>query len=313
MKRWVLIAIAAFCTAGFVALGVWQVERRAWKLALIERVEARAHATPVEAPGPGEWRGLTRENAEYRHVTLTGRFLVGRETRVRAVTELGEGFWLMAPMETDRGFSVLVNRGFVPQGWRVTDATSVQAARDGEAASPNAEGASRGADVSASNTTVTTAATATATNSAATSAASTAVTSSAATPIVLAATTDAATLNATPADITVASVGAEIVTVTGLLRITEPHGAFLRANAPADNRWYSRDVEAIANAQHLADTAPYFVDAEAAPGAVADVSRPPVPGLTVVQFRNSHLQYAITWFALALMALGLGVRVARNR
>jgi surfeit locus 1 family protein len=72
-------------------------------------------------------------------------------------------------------------------------------------------------------------------------------------------------------------------------------------------------VEAISNAQHLTGTAPYFIDAEAANAAGSDSSRPPVAGLTVVQFRNSHLQYAITWFALALMALALGVRVARNR
>jgi surfeit locus 1 family protein len=38
-----------------------------------------------------------------------------------------------------------------------------------------------------------------------------------------------------------------------------------------------------------------------------------VAGLTVIHFRNSHLQYVFTWFTLALMALWLGVRVARAR
>src|ERR1700749_1282323 len=106
MKRWLLIAVAAFATVGFGALGVWQVERRAWKLALVERVEQRIHAAPVAAPGPQDWPAITRDNAEYRRVTATGRFLYGRQTRVRAVTELGEGFWLMAPLRTDRGFTV---------------------------------------------------------------------------------------------------------------------------------------------------------------------------------------------------------------
>ena len=262
MKRWLLLAIAAFATVGFIALGVWQLERRTWKLALIERVEARVHAAPVAAPRPAEWPSLTRENAEYRHVRLMGRYLEDRQTLVRAVTELGEGFWLMAPLETESGFTVLVNRGFVPQGWRDTDAPTVQAARVGDAAPPNAEGAAR----------------------------------------------------AHPSDAPGAAREPQgQVIVTGLLRISEPRGAFLRANAPADNRWYSRDVEAIANAKHLTGAAPYFVDAEAPDGAAPDSSRPPVAGLTVVHFRNSHLQYVFTWFALALMALVLGVRVARTR
>lgn len=88
--------------------------------------------------------------------------------------------------------------------------------------------------------------------------------------------------------------------VTGLLRVSEPHGAFLRANDPAANRWYSRDTAAIAKARHLGSVAPYFVDADAAlhPGAY------PVGGLTVVAFPNNHLVYAITWYALAAMLAG---------
>jgi surfeit locus 1 family protein len=54
--------------------------------------------------------------------------------------------------------------------------------------------------------------------------------------------------------------------VTGLLRMTEPHGGFLRHNDPAANRWYSRDVQAIAAARGLTHVAPYFIDAEAVPG-----------------------------------------------
>ena len=241
MKRWLLIAIAAFATVGFGALGAWQVERRAWKLALIERVDARIHAAPAAAPEPAEWPALSRDSAEYRRVVATGHFLADRQTLVQAVTERGAGFWLMEPLQTDRGFVVLVNRGFVPTGWRESAAT------------------------------------------------------------------------ATSAPAAVGSPANTAVTVTGLLRITEPKGAFLRRNAPAENRWYSRDVEAISHAQHLTGTAPYFIDAEADAHTAAESGQPPIAGLTVVQFRNSHLQYAITWFTLALMALGLGVRVARTR
>ncbi len=37
--------------------------------------------------------------------------------------------------------------------------------------------------------------------------------------------------------------------MTGLLRLSEPKGAFLRSNDPKDDRWYSRDVAAIAAAR----------------------------------------------------------------
>lgn len=89
------------------------------------------------------------------------------------------------------------------------------------------------------------------------------------------------------------------VMLTGLLRITEPGGAFLRNNDPATGRWYSRDVQAIAQQQKLADVAPYFVDADAVPNADKTA---PVAGLTVVAFHNNHLVYALTWYALALMS-----------
>src|SRR5690606_36624396 len=74
------------------------------------------------------------------------------------------------------------------------------------------------------------------------------------------------------------------VTVTGLLRITEPGGALLRAIDPAADRWYSRDVAAISEARGLGRVAPYFLDADAAPNRGGY----PVGGLTVVRFRDPH-------------------------
>ena len=89
------------------------------------------------------------------------------------------------------------------------------------------------------------------------------------------------------------------VAVTGLLRLSEPGGRFLRANDPAQDRWYSRDVAAIAAKRGLGPTAPVFVDAEATP----DARGYPVGGLTVVNFRNAHLVYAFTWFGLAALCV----------
>ena len=101
----------------------------------------------------------------------------------------------------------------------------------------------------------------------------------------------------------------QVSTVTGLLRISEPGGGFLRDNNPAANRWYSRDVRAIAAARGLTRVAPYFVDADASQetGPAA-----PVGGLTVIAFHNNHLLYALTWYALALMVAGASLLVARE-
>ncbi|MBX5463327.1 MAG: SURF1 family protein [Steroidobacteraceae bacterium] len=228
-RRWTPVVLSLLGAVGLSALGVWQLQRLEWKLALIDRVEARVHAAPVPAPGPAQWPALNRENAEYLRVRVEGRFLPGRETLVQAVTERGGGFWVMAPLQTNQGFVVLVNRGFVPPEQRDDPASRMQTGP---------------------------------------------------------------------------------VSITGLVRMTEPGGAFLRKNAPEENRWYSRDVAAITHAQGIQGAiAPYFIDAEADPAADA---RMPVGGLTVIKFHNSHLQYAITWFALALMVAVFGVRILRH-
>ncbi|WP_128923113.1 SURF1 family protein [Bradyrhizobium guangxiense] len=204
-----------------IALGVWQIERRAWKLALIDRVEQRVHAAAQPIPVPASWPAISAANDEYRHVSLKGRFLHDRETLVQAVTEEGPGYWVLTPLARGDGTLVLINRGFVPSERR--DASTRQSGNpDGE------------------------------------------------------------------------------VEVTGLLRITEPKGGFLRSNVPQHNRWYSRDVAAIAAARGLHDIAPFFVDADAG----SQIAGGPIAGLTVIRFPNNHLIYALTWFALALMLAG---------
>jgi len=106
---------------------------------------------------------------------------------------------------------------------------------------------------------------------------------------------------------TIAPGPSGMVTIIGLLRMSEPHGGFLRSNAPATGHWYSRDVAAIAAAHNLTHVAPYFIDAGAAsnpasvPGSTIRNAGQPIGGLTVVSFHNNHLVYAITWYVLALM------------
>jgi len=101
-----------------------------------------------------------------------------------------------------------------------------------------------------------------------------------------------------------AAAGGAPVKLSGLLRIPELKGAFLRDNDPVANRWYARDVAMLAAARGLpaSDVAPYFIDVgkHQNPQGAPDK---PVGGLTVISFPNNHLVYALTWYALALMVL----------
>ncbi|MBQ0821710.1 SURF1 family protein [Microvirga terrae] len=215
---------ALLFVALLVALAAWQVHRRAYKLDLIERVEARVHAAPIPAPGPGRWSDVRSATDEYRRVFATGDWLEDRSTFVQAVTALGGGYWVVTPLARDDGTTILVNRGFVPASGR--EPTSWRP-------------------------------------------------------------------------------GPKPATVVGLLRMSEPRGGFLRMNDPRSDRWFSRDVAAIAAARGLGDVAPYFIDAERSPG---DAGLP-VAGLTVIAFSNNHLVYAFTWAALAVMAAAGAIAV----
>jgi len=113
-----------------IGLGIWQLERRTWKLALIAHTERQLASPPVPAPGPADWPGLGTGDA-YRPVVATGHYRTGADTYVQAVTELGGGFWVLTPFDTDRGFALLINRGFVPgeQRSRVAPSPASQTVR----------------------------------------------------------------------------------------------------------------------------------------------------------------------------------------
>lgn len=110
-------ALALLAAALLVVLGVWQIERRAWKHRLIATVDARLAAAPVALPPRARWPALASDGA-YTRVRLDGRWLPGAPVLVQAVTDLGPGWWVVAALRTADG-TVLVNRGFVPSAMRV--------------------------------------------------------------------------------------------------------------------------------------------------------------------------------------------------
>ena len=91
------------------------------------------------------------------------------------------------------------------------------------------------------------------------------------------------------------------VQVTGVWRAPDAPGAFTPPPDRARRIWYARDLAAIAAADRLTLAAPVVIEADATP----NPGGWPKGGRTVVNFRNQHLSYAVTWFGLALGLLGI--------
>lgn len=97
--------------------------------------------------------------------------------------------------------------------------------------------------------------------------------------------------------------------IVGLMRAPQTRGWFVPEDDPAKNSWFTRDPAPMAASAGLARTAPFLIDADATavPGGW------PKGGNTVVSFPDNHLQYAITWFAIALGLLGVFFTWARQQ
>ncbi|TAJ72259.1 MAG: SURF1 family protein [Phenylobacterium sp.] len=90
------------------------------------------------------------------------------------------------------------------------------------------------------------------------------------------------------------------VEVIGILRVPEHGNSFTPPNTP--QRWYTRDVAAMADALKAPDPAPLFLMAETATNPEWKALVPaPIPA----DIPNRHLEYALTWYGLAAALLGV--------
>ncbi len=241
-RSWLGLLIPALLVfAVLIALGTWQIERKAWKEGLIAALTERLSAPPAALPPPATWPRLDPASYEYRRVTFTATFDHGKEALVYAaassfrpdVAGAGPGYWIFTPARLPDGGFVIVNRGFVPEARK--DAASRTAGRIAGA-----------------------------------------------------------------------------VEIVGVMRWPDARHWFSPADDPQHNLWFTRDPLAIAAAkgldQRLAAVAPFYVEQESPvpPGGL------PQPGKLVVQLRNEHLQYAVTWYGLALVLVVVFVAWARS-
>nr|XP_012146115.1 PREDICTED: surfeit locus protein 1 [Megachile rotundata] len=113
-------------------LGTWQVQRRKWKLDLIEKLNNRICQKPIELPESlGEL-----ESMEYYPIKVKGTFLYEKEFIVgfRSLLVDGKssndttfmknagnqiGYHIITPFKlADRDLTILVNRGWIPKSYK---------------------------------------------------------------------------------------------------------------------------------------------------------------------------------------------------
>ncbi len=139
LRRGVLIPsiAAASAFAVLLSLGLWQLDRKAWKEGLIATIGQRLSAPPVALPAPATWPRLTAAEDEFRRVAATAEFLNDREALVYTSGSSlregsgGPGYWVFTPARLADGALVMVNRGFVPDGKQ-----DAETRPDGEVAGP---------------------------------------------------------------------------------------------------------------------------------------------------------------------------------
>jgi Uncharacterized conserved protein len=94
-----------------------------------------------------------------------------------------------------------------------------------------------------------------------------------------------------------------IVTVDGILRFGFEQGPMVPDNEPDRARWYWLDVPAIEDTLAIGELVPAVVFQTPSETALDDT--PPVPQIPALNLRNQHLHYAMTWYSLALVLLGI--------
>ena len=122
-RSWLgLLPAAILAFAALIALGTWQVQRKAWKEGLIATLNERVAEQPSALPAAESWPSLDRASEEYRPVKFSGEFDHRKESLVYGAAsafrpDVSEpGYWVFTPARLADGRFVIVNRGFVPEG-----------------------------------------------------------------------------------------------------------------------------------------------------------------------------------------------------
>lgn len=118
--------------------------------------------------------------------------------------------------------------------------------------------------------------------------------------------------NKAPASRTAGEVTGE-VEVRGLIRQRRSKGLFTPQNDAQHNLWYWPDLAGLTASAFkpgTVETLPFSIDADAVPAPPGGLPR---GGVTRIDLPNRHLEYAVTWYGLALTLIGVYVAFALGR
>lgn len=100
-------------------LGAWQMERRAWKIDILDRIATNQAAAPITLDELLKGDPLRRE---YGRVRVSGTFLHDKEFFLAARSLKSKvGMQVVTPLRTDDGIVVLFDRGWIPSDKREPD------------------------------------------------------------------------------------------------------------------------------------------------------------------------------------------------
>jgi cytochrome oxidase assembly protein ShyY1 len=105
--------------AAFTGLGIWQLQRRVEKHALIAMLNERLAAAPEALPASSQWNSLTPAKDEFRRVSFTATYAPLPDAMVYSAGSAvrddvsGPGTWAFLPAQLADGNTIVVNAGFV--------------------------------------------------------------------------------------------------------------------------------------------------------------------------------------------------------
>jgi cytochrome oxidase assembly protein ShyY1 len=109
----------ALMVLAFAGLGIWQLQRRTAKHALIAMLNERLAAAPAPLPAPSQWNALTPGRDEFRRIAFSATYAPLPDAMVYSAGSAvrddvsGPGTWAFLPAQLADGNTIVVNTGFV--------------------------------------------------------------------------------------------------------------------------------------------------------------------------------------------------------